>query len=1101
MKRKINILALLFLVLLINGCDSSDSEQSNHPPSQKEEYELVLEKRETLPVGFATSPSARLVSTMTGVSQDVTDQVSLTSSDPSVAHLSEGQVQAQSSGETELTATLTRAGVTYSSSSSLRVSEALVDTLTIQAPHVTLGVGARQQYTAIAQFDDGSTLEVTKQPNINWSVNSSEKASIESTTGLLTTISPGEVLVELRGQANGVSFRGSKSLTITTATVKGLSVTPSGAQLRQGMTQQYTATATYSDQTTNDVTNAVTWSVDAPQVASIDSSTGLLTAGTQTGNVSVTASFQVSGQTFSESVSATVDNNTQVSSFSITPSSASFPILSRHQLSAIALDELGNSYDVSASTTWSLDSSTYASIDEGGLLQIRDRIITTPLGVTATYQGKTATASILLTSSPLDRFVVSPQKVSLPKGLSKQLNATVFFESQHSLDFTSSSSLTWNTDNASIASVADGLVTAHDVGSAQIQVSGSYQGQAFSSSTEIEVTPAVVKNVVVSPSSSPPLSTGRSQQFIAKAFISDLTEFDITDAPAISWSSSDNTIADVDARGLVTAKSPGLVTITAAFDGLQNTVPLPVVNANIVEAISARIVTDGPSNLPLGAQANYFLELTDSQGATSLVRSASTFSYVSSDPTIASIDANSGLLTAEQVGGPVTISITGSIAGIQATDTSVTVSSATLQALELTPNNTQTRLIKPVNLTVTKTYSDGSQDNSLTDLAWQNSDPTIGNVDTNPATFTPSQTGLTTLSVTSTLVPSLVAESQIEVVAASLESFRIELLNNTPPTLNVEKPMRATGIYSDGSTKDITFFVDWSVTSPNIATINRKGVVTATALGDLTIVARYAGLQDQQLDTVVIPQVTSLFIQNSDLTLSPGASMQLIVQDQNGQDISDVVNYTSSDETIATVNSNGTVTALKAGSVKITATLHNLSDIVTLSLPTSVTSCGPVNSTANNTDGACLKVTSSADNTKLFTATPSSAALVALGYTYNWSTQALSVNSPLEGVVMPNFYIGFKGPGQPNDAGSYCTFLGTVKFLDSSGWRLPTSQELSDLISTKGPLGTNYRWPYPKGKGYRVSDLSEKTLHIQWGNELNENKLNAAPTSCVTDKP
>lgn len=1097
MKRKINILALLFLVLLINGCDSSDSEQSNHPPSQKEEYELVLENRETLPVGFATSPSARMVSKMTGVSQDVTDEVSLTSSDPSVAHLSEGQVQAQSSGETELTATLTRAGVTYSSSSSLRVSEALVDTLTIQAPHVTLGVGARQQYTAIAQFDDGSTLEVTKQPNINWSVNSSEKASIESTTGLLTTISPGEVLVELRGQANGVSFRGSKSLTITTATVKGLSVTPSGAQLRQGMTQQYTATATYSDQTTNDVTNAVTWSVDAPQVASIDSSTGLLTAGTQTGNVSVTASFQVSGQTFSESVSATVDNNTQVSSFSITPSSASFPILSRHQLSAIALDELGNSYDVSASTTWSLDYSTYASIDEG-LLQIRDRIITTPLGVTATYQGKTATASILLTSSPLDRFVVSPQKVSLPKGLSKQLNATVFFESQHSLDFTSSSSLTWNTDNASIASVADGLVTAHDVGSAQIQVSGSYQGQAFSSSTEIEVTPAVVKNVVVSPSSSPPLSTGRSQQFTAKAFISDLTEFDITDAPAIAWSSSDNTIADVDARGLVTAKSPGLVTITAAFDGLQDTVPLSVVNANIVEAISARIVTDGPSNLPLGAQANYFLELTDSQGATSLVRSASTFSYVSSDPTIASIEANSGLLTAEQVGGPVTISITGSIAGIQATDTSVTVSSATLQALELTPNNTQTRLIKPVNLTVTKTYSDGSQDNSLTDLAWQNSDPTIGNVDTNTATFTPSQTGLTTLSVTSTLVPSLVAESQIEVVAASLESFRIELLNNTPPTLNVEKPMRATGIYSDGSTKDITYFVDWSVTSPNIATINRKGVITATALGNLTIVARYAGFQDQQLDTVVIHPITSLSIQNSNATLSVGATTRLVALDQNGQDVSDAVTYTSSDETIATVSSNGTVTALKAGSVTITVAINNLSEIVTLSIPTSVTSCGPINSTANDTDGTCLKVTSSTDNTKLFTATPSERALVALGYTYNWSTQALAVNSPLEGVRPPNYYIGFKGQ---TNAADYCAFLGAVKFLDSSRWRLPTSQELSDLVSKKGPLGTNYRWPYPRGKGYRVSDLSGKTLHIQWGSQLNENDLNAAPTSCVADQP
>lgn len=1099
MKKKINILALLSVVLLINGCDLSDSEQSNHPPSNKEEYELVLENRETLPVGFATSPSARLISKMSGVSQDVTGEVSLTSSDPSVAHLSEGQVQAQSSGVTELTATLTRAGVTYSSSSSLEITEALVDTLTIEAPHVTLGVGARQQYTAIAQFDDGSTLKVTKQPNINWSVNPNDKASIESKTGLLTTISPGEVSIELIGQANGISFRGSKSLTITAATVEGLSVTPSGAQLRKGMTQQYTATAIYSDQTTNDVTTAVNWSVDAPQVASIDSSTGLLTAGTQTGNVFVTASFQASGQTFSESVSATVDNNAQISSLSITPSSASFPILSNHQLSAIALDDLGNSYDISASATWSLDYSSYASIDEG-LLQIGDRITTAPLNVTASYQGKTATASILLTSSPLDRFVLSPQKISLPKGFSKQLNATVFFESQDSLDFTSHSSLMWSTDDPYIATVVDGLVTAHTYGTTQIQVSGSYQGQAFSSSAEIEVTPAVVKNVIVSPSPLSPLSTGQSQQFTAKAFISDLTEVDITNAHTISWSSSNNTIADVDAKGLVTAKSPGLVTITAAFNNLQDTAPLSVVNANVVDAVSARIVSDGPSNLPLGTQANYFLELTDSQGDTSIVRSASTFSYVSSDPMIASIEPDSGLLTTKRVGGPVTISITGSIAGTQATDTSVTVSPATLQALEVTPNDTQTRLIKPVNLTVTKTYSDGSQDNSLSHLAWQNSDPTVGSVDVNTATFTPSQTGLTTLSVTSTLAPSLVAESQIEVVAASLENFNIELFNNTPPTLNVDKQMRATGRYSDGSTKDITYFVDWSVTSPNIATINRRGVITPTALGNLTIVARYDGLQEQQLNTVVIPRITSLSIQNSNSTLSIGATTQLVALDQNGQDISDAVSYTSSDKTIATVSSNGTVTALQAGAVTITVAINNLREIVTLSIPTSVTSCGPINSTANDTDGACLKVTSSDDNTKLFTATPSETAIQALGYTYTWSTQALSVNSPLEGVRPPNYYIGFKGPGQPNDAGSYCTFLGTVKFLDSSSWRLPTKQELSALISTKGPLGSNYRWPYPKGKSYRISE-SGKTLHIQWGNELIENDLNSLPTSCVTDRP
>lgn len=1090
-------LILVGFGLLLNGCDSSDSEQSNNPPSGKEKYELVLNQREVLPVGFSATPSAQLISTTTGTSQDVSDEVSLKSSEPSVALLSGRTVQAQSLGETTLTATLNKAGVDYSTTSRLKVTDALVDTLTIHAPNATLGIGATQQDTAIAKFDDGSSLEVTRQPNSSWTVTPNDKASIVSTTGRLTAISPGEVSVELIGQANGLSFSGSKSLTITAATVEALSVTPSGVRLKQGMTQQYTATATYSDKTTNDVTTLVTWSVDSPQLASIDSDTGVLTAGSKTGLVVITATFTVSNKTFSQSVSALIDNKTPISSLSITPNSTSFPVLSDHKLSAIARDELGESYDVSSYATWSIDDSSYASINAQGLLQIKDRIKNKPINITATFEGKNATISGLLTTSPVERFFLSPQKIILSKGFSKQLSTTIVFENNSTLDFASHSSLTWSTKDKTIATVVDGLVTAHTSGITQLEVAGSYQGQTFSSSAEIEVTPSVVKNISVTPENHL-LFKGQSQQFNATAFLSDLTEVDITDAPNISWSSSNNARADVNTKGIVTAKAPGVVKVTATLNGIQETATLYIADNENLDVASAKIVPAGPSNLPLGTQRNYSLELTNSQGTKNLLRSASTFTYVSSDPTIASIDAKSGLLTTKQVGGPVTISLNGNIAGVQAADASLNVSNAILQDLELTPENTQTRLATPVSLTITKTYSDGSKADSLTNLTWKNSNPIVGSIDPSTATFTPLGIGSTTLSVASKTMPGLISESQIEVLEASLESFKIDLIDKTPPRVNQAKAMRATGTWTDGSTRDITYFVDWSVSSANnIATISKKGVLTATAIGKLTILAQLDGVQDQQLETIAKTDTTSLSVPNSDLTLSLTESTPLIVHNQNGQVISDIVSYSSSDEDTVTVTNTGTVTALKTGNAEITVTLDNLSTIVIVNVPTSLTSCGPINSKANDTDGACLKVTSTNDNQLLFTAMPSKKAIDKLGLQIDHLTQRLSVNSPREGVAFPNEYIGFKGKNQLNSATSYCAYLKKVRFLNLRNWRLPTQNELTRLLTEKGPLGTNYRWPYPKGRGYRVSELTGKTYSIQWGNLLNEGDQNAAPTSCV----
>ena len=76
----------------------------------------------------------------------------------------------------------------------------------------------------------------------------------------------------------------------TTTTLIMVSVEPAyPADLAVGSTQQFTATGTYSDGSTMDITNQVTWASSATTMATI-SSAGLAT-GVAAGNTNITASM------------------------------------------------------------------------------------------------------------------------------------------------------------------------------------------------------------------------------------------------------------------------------------------------------------------------------------------------------------------------------------------------------------------------------------------------------------------------------------------------------------------------------------------------------------------------------------------------------------------------------------------------------------------------------------------------------------------------------------------------------------------------------------------------------------------------------------------
>ncbi len=130
--------------------------------------------------------------------------------------------------------------------------------------------GKTQLFTANGSFGDGSVRDVTAQ--VSWSSSTTSIATIDN-TGLATGVALGTTTIT--GTDGGV--KATTSLTVSNQTITTITISPGSAQLTAGQSQQFTATATFSDNSTRDITTSATWTSSNPSVVTV-TSTGLATA-------------------------------------------------------------------------------------------------------------------------------------------------------------------------------------------------------------------------------------------------------------------------------------------------------------------------------------------------------------------------------------------------------------------------------------------------------------------------------------------------------------------------------------------------------------------------------------------------------------------------------------------------------------------------------------------------------------------------------------------------------------------------------------------------------------------------------------------------------
>lgn len=115
----------------------------------------------------------------------------------------------------------------------------------------------------------------------------------------------------------------------------------------------------------------------------------------------------------------------------------------------------------------------------------------------------------------------------------------------------------------------------------------------------------------------------------------------------------------------------------------------------------------------------------------------------------------------------------------------------------------------------------------------------------------------------------------------------------------------------------VTEGVEFESSDETVVKINDDNELVAVADGKARITAIYDGIEATK-DVKVITPIKSMLFSTTNSTIRVGKDLQMKLQLQPANASTDTLEYSSSDEEIATVNQNGIVTGVSAGKVKIT---------------------------------------------------------------------------------------------------------------------------------------------------------------------------------------
>jgi len=569
--------------------------------------------------------------------------------------------------------------------------------LVIDVGSAQLASGTDLQLAATA-FGPTGVMDVTAQAT--WTTSDPGMATVDA--GRVHGVAPGQVTISAQLGA----LTATAQITVTAAVLVSIAVTPPTSSVPAGLTQPLVATGTFSDMTTQDLTASASWTTSDATIASV---AGGVVTGEKVGGATITAGML--GVSGSATVSVTA---AQLVSIAVTPPGPSIAAGLDLQFTATGTFTDASQLDLTSQVTWSSDASA-ATISAAGLAHgaaAGDATITAKLGA---ISGST---TLHVTGAQLVSIAVTGVSSSVAKGFTDQLTATGTYSDTSTADLTTQ--VAWSTDPTGIATVSNasgsqGLATGVDVGSTTVTA----QLGAVAGTFDLSVTPAVLVSIAVTVPM-PSLAAGTTEQLIATGTFSDNSTADLTQQ--VTWSDDAPTVAQVanarGAHGKAFALAAGTTTVSATSGSVAGTAPLTVTAATLTSIA----IAPGASSLPQGFTRQ--LTATGTYSDLTTADLSTQVTWGTSDMTIATIDA-SGVATPGASTGPV--GVTAQLGGVMAS-AQLTVTTAALQAIAVTPASPTTAVGAGLAMAATGTFDDASQLDLTTQVTWGTGDPTVATV-------------------------------------------------------------------------------------------------------------------------------------------------------------------------------------------------------------------------------------------------------------------------------------------------------------------------------------------------------------------------------------
>jgi len=710
---------------------------------------------------------------------------------------------------------------------------------------------------------------------------------------------------------------GSGSSGSTTSTLSSIQLSGQSSALTVGQTEQLTAIGKYSNGSTQDLTRTVTWSTSNTNIANVAAG-GLLTA-SASGQVSVTAASGAVKASFSLSIAPALV------SISVTPANITMAPGTAQQFVATGNYSDNSTQNLTGSVSWSSSNTSAVSVSSSAPTSGIAKAVSAGTGsISATMGQISGSTWVTVSSATATSISVSPFNPTQALGVSQQFSATATFSDGSSQDVTNVAR--WSSSLTSVANItASGFETSSNVGNSTI----SALFESVSGSSLLTVNAANLTSIAIQPANGI-IAQGTKQQFTATGTFNDGSTRDITHA--VAWSSSDPTILSIgSSSGIGKGITPGLIDVTATLGTLSQTVQFDVSNATVVSVLLAPTSV----TLPIGAQKLFAATATFSDGSTQDVTNTSVWS--SDNTAVATVGNTSGNFgLASSIGaGTANISATFSYAGVSAMGSApVTVTSATLTSIVITPGSTLLAPASGVQLTATGTFSDGSTVRINPSVQWSTSDNTIATVNTTGFVIGQSGGVVTVIARQG----SVSGTANILVESAALTSIQVSPANSQVP-VSIRTQFKAMGTFSNGDKQDLTGFATWTSSKPAFATISNAQSTVGSAIGvqpgTTSISALFAGQVGTATLTVTNATLTSIAVTPGSASIPVNASQQFTAtgtfSDGSAFGLTTQANWSSSNAAVASVN-NGNATGISSGIVNISATLIGVSGSATLTV-------------------------------------------------------------------------------------------------------------------------------------------------------------------------